>query len=134
MPDTRNKPDLVALIDKKFDEFKISLLAELRADIDTVLSKEKEEITNYVNEKKDELINFSNNLEYVTSFNEIQKHVKKLQVEQTAMKVENASLKSQIDDLQQYVRRPNIRIYGVKVDQGESNVGIKKKVGEAGVS
>ena len=52
MPYTRNKNRFVGLIDKKFDEFKISLLAELLADIDTLLSKEKDKITNFICRQK----------------------------------------------------------------------------------
>ena len=84
------------------------------------MKKEKEEIASFMNTKKEELVTCAYNLEFSKSLNEIKKHVSTLKHEHLIMK--------EMKDLQQYVRRPNLRIYGVKVGNNETNDNIEATV------
>ena len=128
MPDTRSATDIGAIIESKFNAFKESLLEEFKAEFGTYIETEKKELTTFFESKKAELIDVSNQLEYSTSLAEIQKHVKKLQDENTAMKEDYGLLKRELDDLNQYVRRPNLRIFGVSVKRNENSVDVERVV------
>ena len=48
----RNMEDVIALVDKKFDEFKKSFVAELKSELDKITDTEKKEFDVFVSQKK----------------------------------------------------------------------------------
>ena len=72
-------PEIAEIIEKKFEEFKVSLLAELKVELENIISVGKEEILDLLAEKKHELTELSKQLEVTNSIAAIQQHVKKLQ-------------------------------------------------------
>ena len=68
--------------------------------------KKSGHVTAFVNLKMVEDVPSSNELK--ESIKEIQKHVSQL-------RADNNFLKNRVEDLQQYIRRQNIRIFGVPV-------------------
>ena len=73
---TRSMDAICKLIDKKFDEFKTSLLQQLTSEIDLYIVEKKSEITSLFDSKKDETA-LSN--EHIESLRKIQEHVSQLQ-------------------------------------------------------
>ena len=118
MPATRSISDL---FESKFEEFKNSLLVELKKEIDSYFMEEKAKFVRFVAEKQDEIAK----LELVRSIETIQQHFIKLNDENAAMKEANNILKHEVDDIQQYVRRQNVRIYGVKVAKKETSADVE---------
>ena len=88
----------------------------------------KAEITSFIDTKKCELASCANNLEFSRLFDEIKKHVSTLKHEHLVMKEANDILRNQVGDLQQDVRRPNLRIYGVNVGNIVTNDNIEGTV------
>ena len=75
----------------------------------------KEEFKSFIESKKVEL---QVPKELSESVRVIQQHV-------NTLKAENIMLKKSVENLQQYVRRPNIRIFGVPVLPNESSEEVK---------
>lgn len=117
------------LIDTKLTELRQTLLQEFKAALDAHVEEKKVELTAFVNQKRVEDLPSSNELE--KSVKEIQKHVSQL-------RADNIMLKNRVDDLQQYVRRQNIRIFGVPVKNQETSKDVeklvKKLITETGIS
>ena len=107
---------LEGVIDTKINELKAGLLAELHKSIDEYVATKKVEIDNYFNEKKNEA-------EQAESIKVIQQHVNEL-------KAANIKLVQSVDDLSQYVRRPNLRIFGVPVYKDETCDDLRNMVGK----
>ena len=61
------------------------------------------------------------NFEFAASLKAVQTHVKKLQDDNAALKETSNLLIMELDDLKQYTRRPNLRLYGVRNEKGESS-------------
>ena len=120
---------LTNLIDTKLTELRQTLLQEFKAALDAHVEEKKVELTAFVNQKRVEDLPSSNELE--KSVKEIQKHVSQL-------RADNIMLKNRVDDLQQYVRRQNIRIFGVPVKNQETSKDVeklvKKLITETGIS
>ena len=117
MTQTRSMDSISELIDQKLNEFKTSFMAEILAILGNTDEK-KNEIEVLFEEKKNEFIN--NTEEYLKSIRAIENHVRNLQLSNDSIKAQNIILTNEIDDLQQYGRRPNIRIFGVKTAGKES--------------
>ena len=126
---TRSKmTDISAIIDKKFEEFKTSLLVDLKTEIDKVLQSGKDELSAILECKKNELNKIYEQHEINVSIAEIKKHVHDLKENNNRLREQNRVLKSELDDLQQYVGRPNLRIYGVPVSDDEPSSVVEAKV------
>lgn len=125
---TRSMTDFAQIIDNKFDEFKKSILVELKLEMDNYFQKERINFENFIASKREEVIKLSKNDELLESVEAIKKHVNSLNDENTAIKEANKILTNELEDLQQYVRRPNLRIFGVKVEKNESSKDVETKV------
>ena len=130
----KNMAEIVTLIEQKFEEFKKSLLNDLKMEPSNLLREEKKVIDEYIAEKKGtaekkaEALNFAVQLEITTSLESIKEHVKKLQTANVEMREANDDLKLEIDDLHQYIRRPNIRLYGIKKEKHETSKQVEDKI------
>ena len=71
--------------------------------------------------KKDELIKVSHSVEYQESISSIQEHVKLLKEENKTLKESNNHIRLELEDLKQYTRRTNLRMYGVPIEKGETS-------------
>ena len=107
------------------NEFKKFLLVELRSELDALISGENVEVVKFCETKKGELTGFSNN-RAISSIKEIQKHIQKLQVQQTTIIAENKPLNKQVDDLQHDVM--TLEYMGVKAAGKETNTDMKTKL------
>ena len=121
----KNMDDIVSLINKKFDEFKASFMTELKGELDKLIDAEKTEINNYIDGKKTELAEVS---DFAASLKSVQEHVKMLQHENKGIKKSYNVLKTELDDLKQYTRRPNLRLLGVRKERGETSGDVLKFV------
>lgn len=117
----KNMEEIVSLIDKKFDEFKASFLMDLKLELDKLLVAEKNQMNEFVDKKKVELVKASQELEIAASLKAVQVHVNKLRDENKVIKQVNNVLRTELDDLKQYTRRPNLRLYGVRKGKGETS-------------
>ena len=118
---TRSKLNMEAMenvIDQKLKELKVSLLTEFKAVLDEYFEGKKEEFKSFIEWKNVEL---QVPKELSESVRVIQQHV-------NTLKAENIMLKKSVENLQQYVRRPNIRIFGVPVFPNESSEEVNKFV------
>ena len=115
---TRTKMEEVSkLIDNKFEEFKTSLLASIK---DLV----KLEIESYFDTTySDPVTN-----EHIESSKAVREHVQTLLSKQMVLEEKYSKLEKKLDDLEQYTRRPNLRIYGVPIEAHESPATVEKKV------
>ena len=105
------------LIDEKLKDLRVSLLQEYKNAIDTYFEEKKNEFTAFVT---------ANNA--VSTSNELSESIKLIQSHVTQLKAENMALKSKVDDLQQYVRRPNLRFFGVPLPAKETADDVKRTV------
>ena len=121
MSQTRSK-DIAALIDEKLEEFKTSFMNEILGKLDVINDAQKAEIGDWFEGKKKELV--KQNDEYATSIRAVQDHVRSLQEK-------HELLESVIEDLQQYGRRPSLRIFGVKAAKKESEEDVISLVADA---
>ena len=129
MPPKRSVDDISAMIDKRFAEFKAGLLEDLSKDIQEFVDERKGELMNEVNsffEKKSKDINKIGEL--ATSISAIQKHVKKLELSENMLVKENNCLSERIENLEQYGRRCNLRIYGIPLEGKETSDNIRNKI------
>ena len=125
--------DISKIIDEKFEVFKKSVLAEfkktileeLKKDIDLLVNEEKENISTYIQTKKTVP---EKDLEFAASLEAVKQHVKSLQEDNYKLKVAHSKVVMELDDLQQYGRRPNLRIYGVPVEVNETAAMVEEKV------
>ena len=99
------------LIDTKFEVFTVSLLRKLKAEFQTFLKCKKSEIATYI-EIKGEIVSEMNN-EYSASVKIIQEHLHK------KLNEANIKLSKVLDGLQQYVRRQNLRIFGIPLEKNK---------------
>ena len=88
---------------------KVSLLTEFKAVLDEYFEEKKEEFKSFIESKKVEL---QVSKELSESVRVIQQHV-------NTLKAENIMLKKSVENLQQYVRRPNIRIFVLPNESSE---------------
>lgn len=118
---TRSKSNMegyIDLIDKKLNDLRVFLLSELsdiKKSLNGVIVDKKEEIKSIVSEEISESVQV------------IKAHVAKL-------RAENILLKNQLEDLQQYTRRQNVRIFGIPVENNESTEACTKIVSDLLVS
>ena len=124
----KNMAEIVTLIEQKFEEFKKSLLNDLKMELSNLLREEKKVIDEYIAKKKAEVLNFAVQLEITISLESIKEHVKKLQTANVEMREANDDLKLEIDDLHQYIRRPNIRPDGIKKEKHETSKQVEDKI------
>ena len=103
---------------KKFDDFKASFFNDLKAEFEAFLNTKKEEITTYVDSKREELSKEVNE-DFSSSLQSIQKHVKELQDSHKKLAETNRKLSKELEGVQQYVRRQNLRIFGVPLEGNE---------------
>ena len=124
-----NMEAFTTLIDTKLTELRQTLLLEFKAALDAHVEEKKVELTAFVNLKMVEDVPSSNELK--ESIKEIQKHVSQL-------RADNLFLKNRVDDLQQYIRRQNVRIFGVPVKHQERSKDVeelvKKLITDSGIS
>ena len=121
---------ITKIIDEKFEifknsvlnELKTTLLGELKRDIDQLLLEEKTKFTEHVTSK------LANNIELVGSVEIIKQHVKHLQTENARLNELHKAIRLDLDDLEQYGRRPNLRLYGIPVEAKETDVMVEAKV------
>ena len=114
---SRKKLDIGEIIDQTFAQSIASLLTDSKKELDDLLVAERNEISKFITSKKEELETFSNNLQYAASVNETQKHAKTLKAKNDAIKAENKLSRNDLNDNQQYVRRPN----GVAINKDDDN-------------
>ena len=86
------------------------------------------EITSFVESKKKKISDHLNNIELTHSVNEIQKHGQKLKEQNDSMKEENKVIRMEPEDVQQYVRKQNVRILGVNVIKNETSAAVESVV------
>ena len=110
------------LIDKKLSEFKIVLLQQVKESLDAFFDGKKTELNALVTENNVKATANMRN-ELMESINAVRKHV-------DALKAENSALKISVDDLQQYIRRPNIKIFRAPVSYGEKPYQVEELVKE----
>ena len=121
--------DIARIVNYKFDEFKKSLIDDFKEEVDKYFNNEqREKFNKYVLEKQTEIEKQVTNLELTDSIKEIQKHETRLNRENLELKEANKIFKSELDDIQQHDRCPNLRIYGVKVKENETNSDVEKVV------
>ena len=123
-----NMEAITKMIDQKLSELKESLLTEFKSEIDAYILKQKEDLELFVNSRKDDLPVHNNSSELTESVKVIQEHVHTLKTTNSKLEVNNSALSKNVDDLQQYIRRPNIRIFGVSVPDKESSEDVEKLV------
>ena len=109
---------LKSLIDERFDDFKKTLLVTIQSEFEKFVLEKKAEISNYIDLKMSETSKEPLK-EHIQSINKIKEHVQELQAKQGKLMAQNIVLSRTVDDMQQYVRRQNVRIFGVKVEEGE---------------
>ena len=117
---TRQTSDMITLIEQKFEEFKISILNELKNDFSSFVADQREQFDSYLSDKKAE---FVNNTEQALSILALQDHVAKLNKQRETLLVK-------IDALEQYQRRNSVRLYGVPTVAKETSEMVLKKVFE----
>ena len=127
MPDTRSNEAIINIIDKRFDDFKTTLIADIMKEIKIHTAKEMELFDKYVEERKAELLKPAD-AEWIESVKVIKEHVKKLQSDNVHLRSENEKLIVRIDDLEQYQRRPCVRIYGIPTVARETSDDVRNKV------
>ena len=96
-------------------------MINLKIELHKLIDAEVQQINEFIGKKKSELIETSHELEFAASLKAVQTHVKKLQGDNAASKETNNLLKMELDDLKQYTRMPNLRLYGVRNEKGESS-------------
>ena len=128
---------ITEIVQAKFDEFRLTLVDQLFNEIDSRYQNKIDEIiTAAIGSKANDLSQPLNN-EYETSLQAVKDHVKSLQTSYASLRDENQTLRRDLDDIQQYTRRPNIRIFGIKVEENESirdlTNNVKKMIVESGI-
>ena len=86
-----------SVIDQKLGELKKSLLSEIQSSIDTYIEAKKVELQEFFD---------ANKMKSNTLDNEIAESIKVIQDHVAVLRAENNLLSKQVDDLQQYTRRP----------------------------
>ena len=109
----------VELVDKKLGEVRVTLLAEFKVALDNFVEEKKAELTLFISEENSKNLSLSSGL--AASVLEIQMHVSEL-------RADNILLKTRVEDLQQYTRRQNVRIFGIPVNDSETSKGVEEKV------
>ena len=117
---TRRMEAFAKLIDEKIEAFKKSLVETLTNEIKSFSDEQKEEIRGLFETKKVEL-STKINTEYIDSIKAVQDHIKEL-------KLENTKLNKTVDNLQQYIRRQNVRIFNVPVPNKETSSQVEQIV------
>ena len=102
------------LIDEKLKELKTTILQEYKNTIDAYFEERKNEFAAFVAANESHKIP-----------NELLESVRAVKNHVTQLKAENMMLQMKVDDLQQYVRRPNLRIFGVPVPVKETADDVK---------
>lgn len=126
---TRNQKKmdgLEDLIDKKLSELKDVLVHQFQASLDSYISVKKDELETFFSEKRKDLdaIKISEaaaNTEIQDSILSIKRHV-------AAVKAENILLRKEVDELRQYIRRPNVRIFGVPISSNEKSSAVENLI------
>ena len=128
---TRSKMDEVSkLMDSKFNAFKQDILQTLTPLI-------KSEIKTYFESSRDDPVI---NAEYIESVKVIREQVAELKSRQEAissLEVQLDRLEKKFENLEQYTRRPNLRVFGVPIEANERPTDVENKIkdiiGECGV-
>ena len=107
---TRSMDGIKKLIDDKLDEFKASLIEKIKGEIDLYIEEKKGELTDVTGVNQGLLSS-----EHHESIRVIEKHVAELQLTHNVLKTQNEQLLKRVDELEQYTRRPNLRIYDIPV-------------------
>ena len=119
---------ITEIIDEKFEEFKKSVLAEVKKEIDLMVTNEKEQIAEFILSKKKEVVKDCENMELISSVEVIKQHVKILRGENVALRNEIHGLRVEVDNLEQYTRRPNLRLYGMTIQENETSKMVEEEV------
>ena len=114
-----NMDAFVELVDKKLVELRVTLLAEFKVALDNFVEEKKAKLTLFISEENSKNLSLSSGL--AASVLEIQMHVSEL-------RADNILLKTRVEDLQQYTRRQNVRIFGIPVNDSETSKGVEEKV------
>ena len=126
---TRNQKKMEAfgdLIDKKLGEFKDVLVNQFQTTLDAYINEKKAELGLFFDTKIKEieetaLKNISKVADSTVVNDELRESIKSIENHVMAVKHDNIILRNQVDDLHQYIRRPNLRIFGVPVPPGEKS-------------
>ena len=113
-----------SLIDEKFNELKISLIDEHKAALDKYFEEKKTEFQAFVAANMPVSTVFNNDAELRESIQITQNHVS----EHLRLKEENNKLKDKVEGLEQYGRRPNLRIFGLPLPAKETSDEVRRKV------
>ena len=114
---TRSKMEEVKkLINDKLDEFKKDILANLQPLIEA-------EIAAFLKKT-----NVTPNAEYKDSIEAIKNHVDEIKASQAEMGNRYVMLEKRLEKLEQYTRRPSLRIFGVEVAENETAKDVEGKV------
>ena len=126
--DKKIMEEFAKLMDKKLDDFKASFMDELKTQLSQIMESKKIEFNEFISQKKVEFDTLSQDLEAAHSLEVIRQHVKELKDEVKELKVFNNELKifnkvvlNELDDVKQYTRRTNLRLYGVPTKSGETS-------------
>ena len=125
---TRKMSDISRILEEKLDAFKVSMLDDVRSEIDAHFENKKRQFDEHVKKVKDDLDSHKIDLEMRESLIAIQNHVKELQTETKRLREQNTTQGLELDDLQQYVRRQNLRIFGMEVDSNTTASVVEGKV------
>ena len=121
-----NMDAISELIETKLSELKVSLLAEFTNKIDEYVNSKKQELSSFIDTKVSSQP--LGNDELQSSIKAIQEHVKEMKSSQSFLIKENSKLRDRVEELEQYTRRPNLRIFGVPTVQNESSKDVEENV------
>ena len=134
--ETRSKKKMEGfgeLIDEKLGEFKIALVSQFQATLDSYINGKIVELEALFSSKMKALEEVSKKNELLipesSSVNEeLRESVKAIEKHVMEVRHENIILRNQVDDLKQYIRRPNLRIFGVPLSPGEKSENVNELV------
>ena len=121
------------LIDKKLAEFKNAIVNQFQETLDSYISEKKMEFETFFSSKIKDLEEVA--LKTVSKVpesspvnEELRQSIKAIENHVMEVRAENILLRNQVEDLQQYIRRPNVRIFGVPLPPGEKTQNVEETV------
>jgi chaperonin cofactor prefoldin len=106
-------------LDEKLKEVKNTILQEYKNAIDQYFTEKKEEFLKFVTD---------HGVQNPTLTSELQESVKAIQNHIKVLQKDNKYLRSALDNVQQYTRRPNLRLYDIPVERNETSQHVVDKV------